>query len=144
MRRGQSMSFDAIAATFLFILVTVFASIYAFNFFAADIGVSLSADANTLGETIVRDLSVRAVGTDRTQIDERRLLAMIERGRDDYEAFRASLGVTSDFCVFFEEEDGSIAAIFVRDAFGDLQPEFAFFGSNEVFLGDTGIRCGGI
>lgn len=135
--RGQSMSFDAIAATFLFVLIAVFGAIYAFNFFSADIGANLNSEASALGELIIRDLSARPDGTDQTRIDERLLLAYIDRVSDDYDAYRGERGVNSDFCVFFEDENGDVVTLIVRNG-EDIQVRQAHFGSSRVRLNATG------
>lgn len=139
-RRGQSMSFDAIAATFLFILIAVFGAVYAFNFFSADIGPMLTNEANAMADRIIRDLGARADGTDRIRIDERRLIALIDQvhdGDEYYERLRNELGMRGDYCVFFEDEDGNIATVVVSDG-GSTRVARAYFGSSRVRLNATG------
>ena len=142
-KRGQSMSFDAIAATFLFILIAVFGAVYAFNFFSADIGPMLTNEANAMADRIIRDLGARADGTDRIRIDERRLIALIDQVRHDPNYLRNELGMRSDYCVFFEDEDGTIATVVVSED-GDIDVARAYFGSSRVYLNVTGDGSGRI
>ena len=138
------MSFDAIAATFLFVLIAVFGAIYAFNFFSADITGSLNAEAGALGELLIRELSGRPDGTDQVRIDERRLFNYITRMEDEgYNRTRNDLGVRSEFCVFFEDEEGQIVTLIVRDSDGGgLRARPAHFGSSRVLLNGSTVPCG--
>lgn len=140
--RGQSMSFDAIAATFLFVLIAVFGALYAYNFFTGDVGVVLTREANTLGEVLIRDLSTAPDGSGQVRIDERKLLDMIERSQAGYDSLRSELGMRSDFCVFFEDEGGNLVTFAVRDDDGDPQIYRASFGSSLLSLNASGTPIG--
>jgi hypothetical protein len=147
--RGQSMSFDAIAATFLFVLIAVFGAVYAYNFFSADLSVTLTNEANALGDRIIKDLGTTPDGTDQIRIDERRLITLINQAQTaGYIWLRnelgGELGLRSDFCVFFEDENGNITTVIIDD--GVIQARLAYFGSPEVLFNTTGgsgvLPCG--
>lgn len=137
------MSFDAIAATFLFALIAVFGAIYAYNFFTGDLGATLTREANTLGEVLVRELSATPDGSGQPRIEERLLLAMIERSQAGYDELRSEFGLRSDFCVFFENEQGELVTFATQNESGQTQVYRASFGSSLVSLNASGnpVRC---
>lgn len=143
MSRAQSMSFDAVAATFLFILVAVFGVIYAFNYFSGDVTQTLRNEASVISEYLIDDLSVQSASGE-TVIDEDRFVEYIVRNQGEYSTLKSEFGVIKDFCVFLEDQDGMIVIIVRSDGVGGTEVRRAAFGSEEVlFLNSSNpVPCG--
>lgn len=124
------MSFDAIAATFFFVLIAVFASIYAYNYFASSAGSSLSDEAASVSANVIENLSASVNGTSQVRVESGRLARLINESKHgDYGAIKDQMGATHDFCVFFEDQNGQIVSI-VNSTSGTQTR--AMFGSSEV------------
>lgn len=137
------MSFDAIAATFLFVMVAVFGVIYALNFFAGDVGQALENDANAISNHLIDELSVESDVTGQVEIDEDTFIQYIDRSQTEYALIKRELGVRKDFCVFLENETGGLITIVIGNS-TSLEVRRAAFGSGEVVFsnGTSTFSCG--
>lgn len=124
------MSFDAIAATFLFLIVAVFAAIYAYNYFTSSAGTSLSDEAATVSSNLLDQLSTGTNGSGQARIDLPALVNVINESKHGaYYSIKTSVGATQDFCIFFEDQSGHIVSV-VNSTTGTQTR--AVFGSSAV------------
>lgn len=131
--RGQSLSLDALVATFLFLFIVVLGITYGINVSTGDFASILDREAGLVSEHLAEELSVQI--RDRVEIDTEAFLRYMA---DGYAGLRDELGLRSDFCIFLENETGGVVSVFNGSG---IEP--AAFGSGHLqfFDGSTTIVC---
>jgi len=135
MRKGQAISIDLILALLVFVSVIV-------GFFYVVSILSEKDETGTIkrqGEDIPRSLQANVskfAFIKGNQIDIAKLLEFADQ---DYRQLQNSLGISNDFCIFIEDENGNVIPI--EDSSGKKK---AGIGSSKVTLGNSthAYKCG--
>jgi hypothetical protein len=127
MRKGQAWSIDAIVGVFLFLIIVI--SVIAFSMskqHSAEME-QLKEDGEKLFVSLSEKGGMQAISEKKINPDV--LASMTEM---DYEELKARLGMSSDFCIYFVDEEGDLVFL---DELGNT----VGVGSPEVLI--NGIPC---
>lgn len=103
-RKSQVWSLDSLLATVVFIAaIAAFLIIVSFN--SSKSAEELKAEAENVPRMLLdtSDSGVYIVEDNEVDVDKLKVLKDY-----DYDALREKLGLTGDFCIFFEDEEGNI------------------------------------
>ena len=105
-RHGQSFSLDMLAATFLFILVVLIFILYSRGLQGSIRAADLDQEALILSSYFIENSSLS-----QGRLAERTFETWVGRIREDpnaYYTLKGELGVVDDFCIYLQDENGSI------------------------------------
>ena len=145
-RRAQSLSFDAIAAVILFIIVLTVILVYVnssgntterdkLQREALVVSQGLIVSSQTNNQTLVKNGQIDMNKYDQLRKD------VINDENGGYAGVKDMLGITSEYCIYLEDQNGSI--VLLNDG------NYSFFGSNSseiILTSPAGIqkyRCSG-
>ena len=135
MRKAQIWSMDVIIA------ITLFTLIFIGLFLTIGIVSKGSKSAELVNENELISEALLADTKNISIISENKLNkeAVLNFSQRDYEEIKSELGITSDFCIFFEEADGDITDIDGVYTIGDPSVNITF-GTNKWMCDGTEVK----
>lgn len=132
MKRGQTFSTDALIAVVLFFMAAIM--LFYLSEPAADSRQAgkLQRDSESLILALSSEQNTSAVFIKGAKIDTGKLDATVNLS---YESLKNQLGVDSDFCVYFEDEQGNIVPIKGKMGVGSPLANFSGRSCNESISG---------
>ena len=132
MRRGQAWSVDLVVGVLIFLLVI--------GLFYSLLSRNVNDDTTQLkieSETVANKLSDNAESSLITngEVDLEKVKTFTEKG---IEKLKADLGVSNDFCIFFEDDAGNVVPIVINDS--GTQKIYYSIGSENINV--SGCECG--
>jgi hypothetical protein len=113
-KRGQSLSFDAITATALFIALLIIAVIYYYNLNQSGIQNTLSRESVIISQNLLSTTQSDSGIIDGGTLDDKKLEEIMRRllmsmdPEAEYQAIKVEMGIRDDFCIYIEDEDGNL------------------------------------
>ena len=125
LRRAQVWSIDVMLAVviFLSIILVFYVTLTANSNSNID---DLQTEAGLIRTAISTDSDLSFVTN--SQVDNIKLLDFITAVDDDYDAVKQELGINSDFCIYYEDEQGNLIL---------LNNTFTGVGSSNITVGGT-------
>ncbi len=109
LKKGQSLSFDAIVATALFIFLLGSVVLYTYDLKTSSFKSSLNEESIKLSQTFLLSTNESGLLKDNI-IDEDQYYFFKEKSKtiEGYNELKSLLGVFDDFCVYMVDEQGNI------------------------------------
>ena len=105
-KRGQSWSFDIALAVVIFILTTITFFAFSNSDNTRKLG-AVQSEAHYILEHVKAENSPLQI-VDNQEVD---VVKLQQFASTDYEELKEEAGITNDFCIYFEDEDGNVVAI---------------------------------
>jgi hypothetical protein len=136
-KKGQSLSFDAITATALFVALLIIAVIYYYNLNQSGIQNTLSRESVIISQNLLSTTQSQPGLTDAGTLDDKKLEEIIRRlltsgdSEAEYQAIKVEMGIRDDFCIYIEDEDGNLLML-QMNVLGSAIPIPVIFGSSRA------------
>lgn len=138
MRRGQAWSVDLVVGVLIFLLVIgLFYSLLSRN--VNDDTTQLKVESETIANKLSDDTENSLIKNGEVDSEKLKELKTKTLSPGDIEDLKAELGISNDFCVFFEDNEGNIVPIVVDDG-SDDQEVYYSIGSKDINV--SGCECG--
>ncbi len=136
LKKGQSLSFDAIVATALFIFLLGSVVLYTYDLKNSNFKSSLNEESIKLSQTFLLSNNNSGLLKDNV-IDEEQYYFFKEKSKtkEGYNELKSLLGVFDDFCVYMIDEQGNIILLDSENSsnFGSEKAVFTFTNSSGTY-----------
>lgn len=133
--RGQAWSIDLVIGVLIFLLVIGLFYVLLMKNFNKDT-TELQIASETIATKIIDDKTPAAGGVGIIKDERIDKNALEDLAGKDYETLKKEFGITSDFCIFLEDEDGNVINI----TNNSTKETFVGIGSSEINI--SGSPCG--
>lgn len=122
-RKGQIWSTDAIIATTVFLIafIAIILIINTVIFKPAKEKILIEENEHISDTLSAQSTGYSFVYNDRLDVGKMEEFADLTEGDDNYEAMKRELGLKSDFCIHFKDEEGNIIRVGDTILLGDPQ-----------------------
>ncbi len=135
-RKSQSLSFDAIVATALFIFLLGSVVLYTYDLKNSNFKSSLNEESIKLSQTFLLSTNDSGLIKDNT-LDEEQYSYFKDKSKtkQGYNELKSLLGVFDDFCVYMIDEEGNIILLDSENSsnFGSERAVFKFTNSSGTY-----------
>jgi len=136
-KKGQSLSFDAITATAMFVILLIIAILYYYNLNQGGIQQTLTQEAIVISQNLLSSNQPHQSIIEMGVLDDAKIVLLMERllnapdNPAEYQKIKLEFGIRDDFCIYLEDEDGNLIMLQVNDR-GSLELAPAIFGSSRA------------
>ena len=135
LKKAQSLSFDAIVATGLFILLLGSVVFYTYDLKTSNLNVNLNEESIKLSQTFLLSENESTLVKNNV-IDEKKYYEYKEKSltKEGYQNLKNQLGIFDDFCIYMIDEDGNIIMLDSENSsnFGSSKATLSYIDNNGV------------
>ncbi len=135
-KKGQSLSFDAIVATALFVFLLGSVVLYTYDLKTSEFKSSLNEESIKLSQTFLLSANDSGLVKDNV-LDENQYYSFKKKSftSQGYKELKSLLGVFDDFCVYMIDEEGNIIPLDSENSsnFGSERATLTFTNSSGTY-----------